>query len=97
MFSEPIPASIQTYRIELDGALPSLFATSEAAESELVTSEDANAQLLATIHRRSSGGGVKPSWEKNLGYHGSAAEGGNPSPRQVAPGRFAALASAGKI
>ena len=87
---------LQSYRTELDGALPSLFATSEAADSALVTSEDANAQLLATIHRRSSGGGDKPSWKNNLGYHGSAAGGGNPSPRQIAPDRLL-LASAGKI
>ena len=86
VFNEPVPASIQTYSTELDGALPSLFATSEG-NSALVT-DDANAQLLATIHRRSSGGGGKTPWKNNLGYHGSAAGGGNPSPRQVAPDRF---------
>ena len=73
VFNEPVPASIQTYRSELDGASPSLFATSEA--DDVVSQMDENAQLLATIHRRSSGGGGKPSWENNLGYHGSAAGG----------------------
>ena len=86
VFNEPAPASIQTYSTELDGALPSLFATSEG-NSALVT-DDANAKLLATIHRRSSGGGGKTPWKNNFGYHGSAAGGGNPPPRQVAPDRF---------
>ena len=70
----PVPASIQTYSTEIDGALPSLFATSDA-NSALAT-YDSNAQLLATIHRRSSGGGGKTPWKNNLGYHGLAAGGG---------------------
>ena len=91
VFNEPVPASIQTYRTELDDAPSALFATSEADASFAPVSDlDENAQLLATIHRRSSGGGGKPSWKNNLGYHGSAAGGGNPSPRQIAPDRFAA-------
>jgi len=88
VFNEPVPASIQaqSYSTELDGALPSLFATSEGHGA--IGTNDSNAQLLATIHRRSSGGGGKMPWENNLGYHGSAAGGGNPSPRQLAPDRF---------
>ena len=63
MFNEPVPASIQaqTYRTELDSAPSALFATSEAEDITRITSEDENAQLLATIHRRTSGGGGKPS------------------------------------
>ena len=51
VFNEPVPASIQTYSTELDGALPSLFTTSEA--NSALDTYDSNAQLLATIHRRS--------------------------------------------
>jgi len=76
VFNEPVPASIQTYSTELDGALPSLLTTSEA--NSALDKYDSNAQLLATIHRRSGGGGKTP-WKNNLGYHGSAAGGGNPS------------------
>ena len=96
VFNEPVPASIQTNYTEVDGNASSVFATSEAC-SELVP-YDQNAQLLATIHRRSSGGsgkggGGKPSYKSQLGYHGTAAGGGNPSTRpssrQTAPDRFA--------
>ena len=94
VLNEPVPASIQTYRTELDDAPSALFAMSEADASfgpdPPVSDLDEHAQLLATIHRRSSGGGGKSSWENNIGYHGSAAGGCNPSPRQVAPDRFAA-------
>ena len=95
VFNEPVPASIQTNYTALDGDASSVFATSEAY-GELVP-YDKNAQLLATIHRRasggsgkmSSGGSGKASWKNQLGYHGTAAGGGNPSTRQTAPDRFA--------
>ena len=77
MFNEPVPASIQNYKTEVDGDMPaSLFATDHSnaelhsrAGSEYC-SNDEQAQLLATIHRRASGGSGKPSWKNNLGYHG---------------------------
>ena len=99
VFNEPVPASIQTNYTAIDGDASSVFATSEAY-GELVP-YDKNAQLLATIHRRSSGGSGKmssggsgkASYKNQLGYHGTAAGGGNPSTRpstrQTAPDRFA--------
>ena len=94
-FNEPVPASIQAYNTEVIGDMPSaLFATghSDAELHGRAGSEycgDEQAQPLATIHRRTSGGSGKTPWKNNLGYHGSAAGGGNPPPRQIAPDRFA--------
>ena len=97
VFNEPIPASIQTNYTDLDGNAPSVFSTSEASSELVPYDNDQRAQLLATVHRRSSagsgkGGGGKPSYSQ-LGYHGTAAGGGNPSTRlssrQTAPNRFA--------
>ena len=94
VFNEPVPASIQTNYTEIDSA-SSVFATSEAC-SELAP-YDQHAQLLATLHRRGGngkGGGGKPVNRSQLGYHGTAAGGGDPSTRvsrqQTAPNRFAA-------
>ena len=87
VFNEPIPASIQTNYTDLDGNAPSVFSTSEASSELVPYDNDQRAQLLATVHRRSSagsgkGGGGKPSYSQ-LGYHGTAAGGGNPSTRLV--------------
>ena len=93
VFNEPVPASIQTNYTEVGGA-PSVFATSEAC-SEFAP-HDQHAQLLATLHRRGGNGkgGGKPTNRSQLGYHGTAAGGGDPSTRvsrqQTAPNRFAA-------
>ena len=62
---EPVPASIQTYRTEIDDDPSALFATNVSPTDEIVSQMDENARLLATIHRRSSGGGGKPSWKKS--------------------------------
>ena len=97
VFNEPVPASIQTNYTDFDGNASSVFSTSEACSELVPYDNDQRAQLLATVHRRSSagsgkGGGGKPSYSQ-LGYHGTAAGGGNPSTRsssrQTAPNRFA--------
>ena len=104
VFNEPIPASIQTNYTDLDGNAPSVFSTSEASSELVPYDDDQRAQLFATGHRRSSagsgkGGGGKPSYSQQLGYHGTAAGGGNPSTRlsssshQTAPNRFASARS----
>ena len=103
VFNEPIPASIQTNYTDINGTAPSVFSTSEAISEFVPYDDDQRAQLFATGHRRSSagsgkGGGGKPSYSQQLGYHGTAAGGGNPSTRlslpssrqQTAPNRFAA-------
>ena len=103
VFNEPIPASIQTNYTDFNGTAPSVFSTSEAISEFVPYDDDQRAQLFATGHRRSSagsgkGGGGKPSYSQQLGYHGTAAGGGNPSTRlslpssrqQTAPNRFAA-------
>ena len=109
VFNEPIPASIQeTNYTDFDGTAPSVFSTSEAI-SEFVPYDDQRAQLLATTHRRSSAGrgngSGKPPYNQQLGYHATAAGGGNPSTRlsltssrqqQTAPNRFVAARNSNK-
>jgi hypothetical protein len=64
VFNEPVPASLQNYKTEVDSS--SLFLTADGSEhsepiESRITNLDERAQLLATIHRRSSGGSGKPA------------------------------------
>ena len=87
--NEPVPASLQNCITEVDSS--SLLWTADSAPIESqITDLGEREQLLATIHRRSSGGSGKPAWKNNIGYYGSQPGGGNPSARQqTAPDRFA--------